>query len=142
MSELDGNKPLSDDEFLYRRVPEWQDLWDGKVLGRQAFGPSSVDDSGISLTRSEPYSTPEEEASRGEIGKEYFVAVLKVKKLRAAGIEINLKPVPGNPGHVELPEIRRSNKRTAAAKNLRIKLARELTLEVKGPFKGETPPRD
>jgi hypothetical protein len=75
-----------------------------------------------------------EQAAEGKSARGYYVAVLRVGDLRAAGIDVIGKPVEGNPGHAELPSLTSANRDTPKAEETMKKLAERLTLRVEGPF--------
>lgn len=64
----------------------------------------------------------------------YYIAILRVEDLRKHGIEPVLKPIEGNPGHVETPGLTYENRKTDRCLKWMKCLAHELTIEVRGPF--------
>jgi hypothetical protein len=128
----DGNEPVEDDELLYRRVPEaWYDPATGR-LDEQAFAPHKTNDiTGLSHSR-EKYKTIEE-AARGRAGKRYYVAVLKARDLRANGIAVEPRPQPGDPGHVELPDLNAGRAKEQRVLELQ-RVLLQMPLSVDGPF--------
>jgi hypothetical protein len=64
--------------------------------------------------------------------------VLRVSDLRQHGIEVVSRPMPGDPGHAELPGLTCENRLTDAALELKVRLAQLGSEDVKGPF-GQTP---
>jgi len=127
--------PIGDDEFLFRRIPasvDWFDPNESRVAD-DAFRPRRHDMDGISLVRSR-YCTVEEAARAGaRPGKRYYVACLCVADLRKEGFQIKADPLPDNPGHVILPELRYEIRRTREARERVRKLCR-LVRRVEGPF--------
>jgi hypothetical protein len=104
----DGSEPIADEELLYRRVPLcWHSTDSG--LNHQAFAPHKNDSTGLSIARAKYKSI--EQAARGQPGKAYFVATLVAGQLRANGIEIAPRPLPGDPGHAELPQLNAGNRK-------------------------------
>ena len=73
--------PVTDDELLYRRIPEstgWYDPRTGTV-NPEAFAPHKEHDrTGLSVTRAKYRGSSYNEAMRGRSGKTYYVAVLRV----------------------------------------------------------------
>jgi hypothetical protein len=127
--------PIDDEEFLLRRIPvstSWYSTEHG--LAKEAFAPHQTRDlTGLSLTRMK-YRSPEEDARAGTNPKGYYVAILRVKELRSAGISVEARPEPNNPGHVELPALRSANRKSTECLELEQRLATELTIRVEGPF--------
>lgn len=137
----DAVEPIDDDELLYRRVPASTGWFDPvtRVLKPEAFGPHKQRDlTGISVTRAR--YKPVEEAARGQLGKSYFVAVLRVSDLRQANYVVTPQPnVPGgyDISHAELPDLNAANYKAAETLQRQRELADRLCLRVEGPF--ETP---
>jgi hypothetical protein len=123
-------EPIADDELLYRRVPA---MWYEPTLGLSdnAFSPREDDITGLSVSRAK-YKT-EEEAARG-FGKCYYLAVLRAGDLREMGIEVEPRPLPGDPGHSELPGLNADNRKTSETLERKNLLAGRLCLEVRGPY--------
>lgn len=107
----DGTEPIDDGEMLYRRihVPEHFDPSMDPRPSPKGFHPNQHDVTGISLDRAK-YVTPKQ-AARGRPGKKYAVVGVRAGDLRAAGMEVVPRPVPGNPGHAEIPELNYENRR-------------------------------
>jgi hypothetical protein len=134
-----GHEPVEDDEIIYRRIPVSMNWYSASGLSPQAFDPRKDEVSGISVYRAKYKSI--EEAAKG-LGKQgYYVALLRVGDLRAAGIEVAPCPLEGDPGHAELPGLTCHNRMDNEAVERKSLLA-ALTLEVKGPFKLPPPPLD
>jgi hypothetical protein len=127
-----GLDPIADDEILFRRVPEcWFDFETQKPLD-QAFGPHKKrDTTGVSLSRAK-YKTIEE-AALGQPGKTYYIAVLRASDVRQAGMTIDPRPTPDDPGHSEFSDLRADNYRDDLTQERQRRLV-ELCLEIKGPF--------
>ena len=128
-----GTEPIADEELLYRRVPEstgWFSPATG--LSPQAFAPHKTSDAtGLSVVRAKFKSV--EEAAKGRPGKSYYVAVLRAGDLRRHGIEIVPRPLPGDEGHAELPDLN-AGRRKAVETLERQRIIPELCLKVEGPF--------
>lgn len=136
MPPLDGNEPIGDEEFLYRRIPVsmgWCNPTGASPISPLAFQPRDDEDTGISLVRGGQYCTVEQ-AGQGMAKKGYYVAVLPVKRLREHGIEVATRPTPEIPGHVELPGLNARNRDSDEAKSLSVLLATELCIRIEGPF--------
>jgi hypothetical protein len=126
--------PIGDDELLYRRVSVnsgWYSLETGR-LDSQAFAPNKTRDvTGLSVYRANLKAL--EEAAKGQAGKSYFVAVLRAGELRQRGLEVVARPIPGEPGHAEIPDLNANNRKTDRTQELQRVLV-ELTRSVEGPF--------
>lgn len=131
-----GTEPIADDELLYRRISMasgWYEPARIPPLNPEAFRPNKkTDESGLSLWRAK-YVTAQE-AARGPSGKPYYVAVLSAADLRAKGIEIVPRPLPGQPGHAEIPALTSANRSDQQAKNMSALIAEKLCLRFEGPF--------
>ena len=135
MSAPDRTEPIADDEILYRRIPDSQGWYDPQVSQHpspQAFRPTRNDSTGLSLVRAKYKAA--EEAARGQPGKAYFVAVLRVGDLRAEGIEVIPRLQAGDPAHAELPGLTYENRRSDQVLQWETLLAERLCLRVGGPF--------
>lgn len=132
----DGTEPITDDEILYRRIPERPDYFDAENDARAsplAFKPREDDTTGLSVYRAK-YGTPEEVA-RNNRGKRFYIGFLLASDLRAHGMEIVPKPNPPEQiGHAEIPELTFEGKNTKRGKELQVKLAEKLCFPVKGPY--------
>ncbi len=85
MSEIEGVRPIADDEILYRRVPKaFYSQTNGVLL--EAFLPTSADTDGLSLSRGcvEPAAV----AATGRIGKEFYVVSIRANDF-PAGLAIH-----------------------------------------------------
>ena len=131
MPASEGTESVADDEFLYRRIPVSMSWYSGENLSPEAFAPRKDETTGISLYRAKYKSI--DEAARGLGKKGYYVAVLRAGDLRERGIEAEPRPGPGDPGHVELPQLTSEN-RLAPESQERQVLLTELSLRVEGPF--------
>jgi hypothetical protein len=110
----DGTEPIADDELVYRRIPVSQGWFDSSLDSKphpNAFRPRADDMTGLSVLRAEPHNTPEQ-AARGPSKSGYYLAVLRVGDLRAAGLEIVPRPVTGISGHAEITNLTASNRDT------------------------------
>ena len=127
-----GTEPIADEEILYRRVPAgWYSPAAG--LNAQAFAPHKTNDStGLSVYRDKYKSI--EEAAKGRPGKSYYVAVLRAGDLRKKGIQVLPRPQPGDPGHAELPDLNRGNRKTDETLQ-RQHILVDLSLRVEGAFR-------
>ena len=135
MSLVGDTEPITDDELLYRRIPVSTRWYEPAISPRpqmKAFSPTAQDKTGLSLRRAKCVTI--EEAARGREGKAYYVAVLNVGQIRAAGMSVISRPVDGQPGHVEIPELTYANHKTTGALESERLLAGELCLRVAGPF--------
>ena len=135
--------PIDDDEFLLRRIPVKQKWFDPAVSlqpAAEAFGPHREHDAnGLSLSRLQSHAHPEfltieQVAQRGPSKDGYYVAVLRVRDLRAHGIQISPDPIDGDPGHVLLPDLNSIDRKTDNVTSWKQILANRLTLRVDGPF--------
>jgi hypothetical protein len=132
MCHQPGTEPIADDELLYRRVPvskEWYSPEKG--LSPEAFDPLESDVTGISVSRAKYKSV--EDAAKGKSKKGYYVAVLRAVDLRTVGIEIQPQPLPDDPGHAELPQLRYDNRTDEELLERKNRLA-DLPIRVEGPF--------
>ena len=133
-----GLDPIADDELLYRRIPAtWYDAATGRPT-KETFAPNKDrDTSGLSLSRGK-YKTAEQAALSNQPGKSYYVAVLRALDVRQAGITIEPRPEPGDPGHCEFPDMRSDNRKAS------LTIERQLRLvdlcQIQGPFVTPNPP--
>jgi hypothetical protein len=128
----DGNEPIVDDELIYRRIPESTGWYSPTDVSPQAFSPHPQNDlTGISVSRAKYKSIAE--AAVGRVGKSYYVAVLSAGALRQAGISIEPRPRPGDPGHAEMPDLRAENRKEQATLE-KMQVLTTLCSEVHGPF--------
>src|SRR5262249_15131074 len=105
----DGTEPVADEEIIYRRVPVSKTDWYCRGdLSPEAFDPLKDEHTGISVSRAKHTSI--EQAAQGRSKSGYYVAVYRVADLRAHGIDVVPRPLPGNPGHAELPDINSGNR--------------------------------
>jgi hypothetical protein len=138
MAATDGTEPITEDEFLYRRIPvsqPWYDATSGRV-DADAFRPTAADQTGLSLGRAK-YLSPEAEAAKGRASKEYRVAVLRAVDLIRAGIIFAPRPLTGDPGHLEIPTLTYDNRKSDTARGMCLLLAKAVD-HVDGPFPGKT----
>jgi hypothetical protein len=111
----------------------WYDPEACPKLSPKAFRPRDDDETGLSVVRGDPYNSIEE-AARGPSKNGYYIAVLKAGALRAQGIGVAPKPVPGIAGHAEIVSINSVNRDTDEGKKIIEMLAHKLCLRVEGPF--------
>lgn len=131
-----GQRPIGDDELLYRRVPASQN-WidpDAKTIDPLAFRPRESDTTGLSVSRA-VYATPQEEASRGSRGRRFYVAILSFRSMHALGIKVVPRPLANYPGHAEIPDLTFENRRTDRSREL-VQLLRDCVIAIDGPFDG------
>lgn len=129
----DGTEPIADEELLYRRIPESTGWYSpAKGLSPEAFAPHKTRDAtGLSVSRANYKSL--REAAKGRPGKSYYVAVLRAGDLRRHGIEIVPRPLPGDEGHAELPNLNAGNRKAVETLQSQ-RILTELCLRVEGPF--------
>jgi hypothetical protein len=135
MPALDGTEPIADDELLFRRIPVSQNWYDPAVDSKpspEAFRPTQVDTTGLSLSR-DKYKRIEE-VGRAVQGRRFYVAVLRAADLRAEGIPVEPHPIPDDPGHCEIPGLTYGNRKVDQSLEWKTLLARKLCLRVEGPF--------
>lgn len=139
---------ITDDERLYRRIPvgpgycTTDPATQRLNVSAQAFHPHrerDVDGLSLSRGRTESHPTflsPEDLAKSGPSPEGYFLAELIYGELRKAGIRVIPDPQPHDPGHVLLPELNSSDRKSDRVKELEMQLATTLTHFVHGPFPG------
>jgi len=136
--------PLSDDELLYRRVPKsmgWYRPGQFPEVVDDAFHPRN-DTTGLSMERARSDEHPEfksiEEMAQGPSPAGYVVAVLRVADLRKHGIRIEPRTEMAGPGHVELPDLNRDNRKSDQALTLKRILSLSV-VRVEDPFPSAGP---
>lgn len=138
-AQADLTEPIADDEVVLRRIPVKTGWVDASIaddpVSLEAFRPNRKDSTGISLTRRK-FRTASEDAASGRSPHGYFVAVLRVGDLRAAGVEVVPTPSANNPGHCEVPQLRAEIRDSDEAYGIASVIASELIVEVEGPFPG------
>jgi hypothetical protein len=132
MPPADGSEPIDDSELLYRRVPVSQGLIDSQGVSPAAFRPHRNDTTGLSVYRAKYKSIAE--AARGQSASGYFVLAFTAGNARALGIDIAPNPLPGDPGHAEIPSLTYDVRKTDVALEHQHILARKVPLTVHGPF--------
>lgn len=134
----DGTERIEDEELLYRRVPivQFNRTAEPPHPFPVAFRPKEVDTLGLSVTRAK-YISSTEFAKLGQ-GKQYYVAVLCAGDLREHGIEVEPRPIPGQPGHAELPGLTWDNRKNDDQELWQVLMAKKLCLDTKGPYPGNT----
>jgi hypothetical protein len=136
MPILDGNKPIGDEEILYRRVPvsqNWYDPTSGQKISSKAFAPRPEDTTGLSLSRDQEYNTPEQ-AAKGPSKKGYYVACVRAGDLRKSGLRVVPRPIDGNPGHAEIENLTASIRDSNEGLTFAMQLAEKHCYDVIGPF--------
>lgn len=137
MSESELGVPIDDDELLLRRIPASQN-WvsaDKASVDPLAFRPSERDVSGLSFGRAK-YNTPVQEAAKGGHGKQFYVAVRSVDRMRGAGMQVVGKPLTDDLGHAEVADLTFTNRRSDRVREL-VQRLRACVVEIQGPFDGE-----
>ena len=129
-----GSEPVADDEILYRRIPVSRGYYSEGLLSPEAFHPRKDEQTGISVYRAKYKSV--KDAARGKSSKGYYVAVLRAGDIRKHDMNVAARPLPGDPGHAELPELTGDNRRTDET-YMRKRRLTTLCLRVEGPFKPE-----
>ena len=127
---------IADGELLLRRIPasqNWVDL-QTKSVDPLAFRPRQSDTTGLSLSRAK-YGGPAKEAARGASGKQFYIAILSVDRLREVGIDVVPSPLPGHAGHAEIPALTFENRRSNQSREL-VQRLRAAIVDVQGPFEG------
>lgn len=136
MAITDGSEPIDDAEVLYRRIPDSKGWYDAgsppSSLSPDAFRPTENDTTGLSLSRAKYKSV--EDAALGRPGKTFWVAKLLAGEMRLHGIELVPRPLPGDPGHAEIPSMTYPVRKSAECEGRTVLLAGKLTLEIFGPF--------
>ena len=131
----DGSDPISEEEILYRRIPVSKNYYNPDKyppLSPEAFNPIRLDSTGLSLTRGKYLSI--QEAARGLSRSGYYVAVFKAGDLQAVGINIVPRPLPGNPGHVEITDITFDERESENVRRIKGLMGLKLCKRVEGPF--------
>jgi hypothetical protein len=126
-----GTEPIADDEVLYRRIPVSKGWYDAQGVSPEAFDPRKDETTGISIFRAKYKNI--DEVAQGPSKRGYYVAVLRAGDLRQHGIQVVPRPLPGDPGHAELPELTCDARLTPPCEERKLRLA-ELCLRVEGPF--------
>jgi hypothetical protein len=130
----DGTEPITDDELLYRRIPVspgWYNPGSSLPPSPLAFRPRMSDLTGLSVHRAK-YRSARSVAENAR-GSRYFVAVLGASDLRETGIEVVPRPLPGDPGHAELPALRSDNRKNTECLELQQALTL-LCISIEGPY--------
>lgn len=130
MRRATEENPVSDDEYVYRRVLRtWyygSELSARDRVDRQAFQPTKKDINGLSVYRAS-FVQPEalDRDSAGDPGR-YYVARLAVATIRELDLTVVPDPMQGLPSHALVPEIRDGLKgeRKNWSKEMQLKLAR------------------
>jgi|GEM_PF-2387687 len=135
----DGHDPISDEEIVYRRVPEHYDYYDPNSehpVAWIAFRPNQKDTGGLSVWRGKYLSAPEAAAKRAHSGKRYYVIALSVGRLREIGISVEPTSEDGGVGHASLTNMNYHSYQESknAIRNWAEKITAELVEQVHGPF--------
>jgi hypothetical protein len=128
-------EPVGRDEYLYRRIPASAGWYAATELSPRAFNPRADNLNGLSFSRSK-YATAEQ-AAHGSGKSGYYVAVLPVDKMFNDGLTITPRPLPDNPGHVELSDLTYTNRKSDRSREIMTALAQTYTSQVMGPFYGD-----
>ncbi len=137
MSTEPGSDPIRDDEILFRRLARvYYDPEKSDKPSPVGFRPTDEDLTGLSLSR-QKYISAKDVAEYGSLGKNYYVAAIKVSELRNYGIDVIQKPIAGNPGHAEVPGLRLENRSTNDAKEWQNMIAENLCFDILGPYPGK-----
>ncbi len=134
MASYDDFDSVGDDEIVFRRIPACWYRPDTGFIDPTAFAPSKRDITGLSLGRAS-FHSPRDEAAIGRAGKEYYIAVLAVSDIARLGATVVARPVEGNTGHAEIPELTYVVRKTQAAVEL-IAALQKSVLRIEGPFPG------
>lgn len=131
----DGTEPIADEELIFRRVPVRPGWYANGSLDARAFRPREDGETGISVSRGKYKSVAD--AARGMSPQGYFVVVFLAGKLRSHGVQIEPRPLPGDPGHAEIVSLTYQNAKSASSIEL-MDLIATLYERVEGPFYQET----
>lgn len=143
MSDLSDE--ILDSEFVMRRFPAklpWYDSQRG--LMAEAFKPHRTSDGdGLSISRiasleHPEFLTPMLLAESGLSKDGYFVAILSVKDLRQAGLQLERDPMPDNPGHALIVNMKSDNRESPKVAQWTQLMAVRFTKRVEGPFNSRT----
>src|SRR6478609_9156755 len=121
MAECDGTEPVEDDETLFRRVPVNPKYYNPEIDPLPtplAFRPREDDKTGLSVSRAK-YTTMFDVVGNPR-DKSFYVAVLVAGSLGERGIRVEPAPEPGDPGHVELPDLRYDNRSSREAEEWQV----------------------
>jgi hypothetical protein len=113
---------------------EWHDPSVEPPTSAEAFAPKRHDRDGISLSRALYVDLAE--AARGPSSNGYYVAVMRAGDLLAAGID--LRPDNDPVGHVTIPALNYSNRKSPEALRIAQLIATRHCIAVEGPFGTET----
>ncbi|MBL8695603.1 MAG: hypothetical protein JNJ88_16035 [Planctomycetes bacterium] len=132
---MDERDFITDDEVLYRRIPQSQVSFDSIPRpSKESCRPGDADVLGLSVFRA-AFVRPEELGSLVK-PKAYYVAVLSVRKLRELGIAVRPDALcSGLPGHAILPGLTAEGRGTNEQHVLAARLAAEVVeAPLLGPF--------
>lgn len=139
MAGVRETSPITDDEFVLRRVSEksgWYKPESVRPFAWVAFKPNEKDVRGLSVWR-ETYTTPEQAAgNNARPASRYFLFKLNVGRLREAGVIVEPSTDEGGAGHASLVNLnaRRYAEDKNAVQELARTIAEELVECVEGPF--------
>src|ERR1043165_1206558 len=136
----DGNEPITDDEFVFRRIPasmNWYNREVSEFSSPQAFTPITHDRDGLSLVRAK-YMSAEECGATGMEGRQFYVAIFSVRVLREHNIIVEPDPQEGNPGHCLIPSMIYSNRDSDATIEQAARMS-QIAIQIDGPFWGRRP---
>lgn len=129
-----SDEVIADNELLYRRIPACWYRPDDGYIDPLAFRPNKLDVTGLSLGRAS-FHAAEAEAAKGRAGKKYFIAVVQASEVRKSGATVAPRPLEGDPGHAEIPELTYDARKTDFAERM-IHAIRAAIIRVEGPFDG------
>ena len=105
---MDEQDPVEDSEFVYRRIPRiYYDSHLPIPIQREAFRPNANDATGLSIFRAK-FAQPLDTLANVDANKakDYYVARLCARDLRALGLTVAPEPITGGPlGHADIPEL-------------------------------------
>jgi hypothetical protein len=136
-----GDKPVGDNEIIYRRIPlVWCDQKQGLVK-IEAFKPGEQDVTGLSVSRAK-YRQRAADTARNTRGKQYYIASLKVSELRKHGIDVVPRPLHSDnpehpehdPSHAEIPQLTYQARKSDRCMEIMHLLATVLCDSVDGPY--------
>lgn len=100
------------EENLLRRFPNQPKMLVGDRVPRfRIFIPTSSDAGGLSMSREAGYNTPEDVLNRGGTGVRRFGGLISVVAGHVIdnAMHVELHPVENSPGHIQIPELNRSD---------------------------------
>jgi hypothetical protein len=103
------NDPISDDEYLFRRIPAWLayvDI-DRGTVSPNAFSQGKKDLEGLSFYREQFVDAKTLAMSPEHERGNYFVAKIRAAEMRKLGLTLTPNPMPPLLGHTLVPELRK-----------------------------------